>query len=306
MAFHAAGLFGTEDRLLQYLEKHGNAGKQPLHNIVEMIKLPAKKSDMDVKAWGDAVLKCGPSMAQLVKFADKVPVPVMSEMSDGGRTWSMQKTREKVAQFAYDRAAENPALALLCIENAVTEDDFEKALELSTKAPAIKDVPDITIEGEAFDMPGATFRRLDAGDVRGLFLGELTDCCQSIGGQGAECAEYGYTSKNSGFYVVENAKGRVVGQTWAWRGKKGELVFDSLETLGSNVGSDQWVKLVQAFAQALAKKPGNVKALHVGKGGATPGSLRDAFSSAAKPAVPPDYQGYRDSHKQVAVWHKPR
>ncbi|MBI3441871.1 MAG: ankyrin repeat domain-containing protein, partial [Proteobacteria bacterium] len=86
MAFGATGLFGTEDRVLHYLEQWGKAGKQPLHDIIYDIKLPGEKTPgMDLTAWADAVMKCGPSMAKLVKFADKLPVP---EKSADGQTWS--------------------------------------------------------------------------------------------------------------------------------------------------------------------------------------------------------------------------
>ncbi|MCE9506730.1 MAG: hypothetical protein K8R48_00225 [Alphaproteobacteria bacterium] len=85
-----------------------------------------------------------------------------------------------------------------------------------------------------------------------------------------------------------------------WRGKKGELVFDSLETLGDRVKPKQWEKLAMAFAKALGKDPGNVTALHIGAGGETPESLCKAFNQAS--AKPIDYNGYRDSREQVAVW----
>jgi hypothetical protein len=241
-------------------------------------------------------------MAKLVKFADRLPSP---EKSDDGKTWSMVRTREKVAEFVYAGAAENPALAALCMEHNVDEWAFDKALELSRDPPAIKNIPDIAIDGAQFDMPGATFHRLAANDIRGLFLGEMTDCCQSIDGAGRECAEYGFTSENSGFYVVENAKGRIVGQTWAWRGEMDELVFDSLETLGQNVKGDQWLKLTQAFIKALDKKPGNVTTLRIGKGGATPERVISYFNNASRPAIPLGYSGYRDSHKQIIVWCVP-
>jgi hypothetical protein len=302
-AFYASGLFGTEDRVLRYLEKWWPPhSAQPLHDVLYGIKLPQRKTpEMDLKSWADAVLKCGPSMAKLVKFADKLPVP---EKSDDGRTWSMVKTRNRIAQFAYERANENLELAALCIENAVEEHAFDKALDLSKEAPENKNIPDVSIEGEAFDMPGAAFRRLDKDDARGLFLGELVDCCQSIGSVGAECAEHGFTSENGGFYVVENAKGKIVGQTWAWRGDRGELVLDSLETLGHSVTEQQWKKLLDAFGEALAKKPGDIKALHVGMGGATPRGLKEEFNAVAIPAVPADYNGYRDSHEQISILYR--
>ncbi len=291
---------------LQYLEKHGQAGKEPLHDLIQMIKLPQNRtSEMNLADWGDAVLKCGPSMARLVKFADKLPVPVSVKI-DGGKTWSMQKTREAVAEFAYEKAAKNPALALLCLEHAVEERDFNRALELSKKAPKIKNVPDIVIDGAEFDMPGAVFHRLAPDDIRGLFLGELTDCCQSIGGVGQQCATHGFTSKDGGFYVVEKKDDhRIVGQSWGWRGTKKELVLDSDETLGKSMTAAQWLKLTLAFKEALEKKPGDVTALHLGKGGGTPKSLLAAFKDAVNPAKLRNYTGYRDSKEQVVVWRRP-
>jgi ankyrin repeat protein len=309
MAFAATALFGTEQRVLQYLEKYGAAGKQPLHDIIYFIKAPQLKGP-DIKAWGDAVLKCGPGMAKLFAFTNNHNL-VQPEKSSDDKTWSYQNTRRKVAQVAYARATEHAELAALCFENTMEEEDFNYALELvltqkpvlAHKKDIVKNLPDIIIEGKDFNMEGASFHPLPANDVRGLFLGELTDCCQSIGGQGAACAEHGFMSENGGFYVVEKDNKEIIGQTWAWRGKEGELVFDSLETLGQRVTPQQWKKLTVAFAKALKKNAGNVTALHIGTGGATPESLTKSFNAAAA-AQPVDYTGYRDSHKQVVLWER--
>src|ERR1019366_463519 len=122
--------------------------------------------------------------------------------------------------------------------------------------------------------PGARWRRLAPHDTKGLLLGEYTGCCQSVGGVGAACAQHGYQSPDGGFYVVENAKGEIVGQSWAWRGTKGELVLDSLETLGKHVSTTAWKNIVAAFAAKLAESPeNNVTSLHIGQGGGTPKNM---------------------------------
>ncbi len=303
MAFRAAALFQSEQRVLQYLERWGRAGRQPLHDLMYMIKLPEAGAP-NLKDWGDAVLKCGPSMAQLLKFSDRIPSPLKS---DDGRTWSMVNTRAECAKHSFYRAAEHPALAALCFEHRVAEDDFIEALELVKKGPStVKTVPEITIAGQKFDMEGGKFYRLPVNDIRGLFLGEATDCCQSIGNTGGPCAEHGYTSPDGGFFVVENAKGRIVAQTWAWRGENGEMCFDSLETLGNNVTAEQWKKILQEAAKDLtARKDHDVSALHIGTGGNTPDkALRKAFKKSAT-AHPRDYSGYRDSKgAQIVVWQR--
>jgi hypothetical protein len=154
-------------------------------------------------------------------------------------------------------------------------------------------------------MEGAKFYRLPIGDVRGLFLGQMTDCCQSIGGVGSACAAHGYISEQGGFFVLENAKGKIVGQTWAWRGKGGEMCFDSLETLGDHVKDGQWEKLLAEVGKELAaRKDHDVTALHIGMGGKTPDSLQRAFRSATL-ATPRDHTSYRDStNVQIRVWKR--
>lgn len=304
MAFHAAGLFQSAQRVLQYLELWGKAGKQPLHDLVQVIKLP-QNGTPNLKDWGDAVLKCGPSMARLVKFADKISSPCKS--SDG-KTWSMINTRAECAKFSFKKAAEHPALAALCFEHQVEENDFNEALKMTKKnIPAAKAIPEMTIEGKQFGLDGAKFYRLPANDIRGLFLGEMTNCCQSIGGAGSSCAAHGYTSKDSGFYVVENAKGKIVAQSWAWRGMHGEMCLDSLETLGQNVTAEQWAAILTEAAQELSRRADHdITALHVGTGGRTPNdTLRRKFSLAATNATPKDYNGYRDSKDgQIIVWKR--
>lgn len=304
-AFAAAGLFGSEERLLQYLEKWGKPGKSPLFDLLEGLQLPADKiSSQNLANWADAIVKCGPSMAKYLKYADKVPVPAKS--SDG-KTWSMANTRALIAKVAYARGKQNPELATLCIEHAVDEKAFNRALYLAKKPPSRKTIPDITINGRSFDMQGAKFYRLPANDVRGLFLGEIVDCCQSIGKVGEVCATSGFKSEHEGFYVIENAKGRIIGETWAWRGQHGELVFDSLETLGKQISDVQWEKLTKSFARALAKKDDiGINALQIGFSGyaGTPKRLQEVFKKAATAALPVGRPSYRDSKQQIVVWEK--
>lgn len=275
-----------------------------MHDLIQMIALPESGSP-NLKDWGDGVLKCGPSMARLVKFSDRIPSPCKSK---DGQTWSMINTKAECAKFVFRQAAEHPALATLCFEFNVDESAFNEALRLTKKIkPAAKTIPEITISGQSFEMEGAKFYRLPPHDIRGLFLGEMTDCCQSIGGVGSPCARHGYTSPDSGFYVVENAKGKIVGQSWAWRGTKDELCFDSLETLGKNVTSAQWQKIVGAVARDLdSRQDHGITALVIGAGGNTPkDTLCQKFSVAASNAQPKGYNGYRDSKKeQILAWKR--
>lgn len=300
MAFNTAVFFQTSENLLRYIQKWAKAdSKQPLHDITQMIKLPAGLSTRSRRDWASAVLAQGPEMAKLVKFADRLPSPAKSADGTG---WSLTATRAACAQFAYERANENIDLARLCMKYNVDENDFNKSLTILQSRPetANTHIPDLRIDGAAFDMPDHRLYRLAPGDIRGLFLGDLTDCCQSIGGHGTACAEHGFTSPDGGFYVIESAKGDIVGQSWVWRGDKGELCLDSLEALGERISDGAWLKAVKAIGDELARRADHdVTALHIGIGGKTPDTLAKKFN--LKSATPRDYNGYRDSHNQIMV-----
>lgn len=293
-AYNLSVLFGTEDRILRYLQKWGSARKQPLHDLTYKIIIP-QSEHADWKAWGDAVLKFGPDMANLVKFADKLPRPLAT----------LNLTRAEIAKDAYPRSAENPQLAALCFEFEDDENTFNRALGLwqtqKEKGFPVKNIPDFNISGEQFGFPGARFIKLKEDDPRGLFLGEYTDCCQSIGNSsGAPCAIHGFTSDQSGFYAVLSPEDDIIGQTWAWRGTKGELVFDSLETLGTRVSVEQWKNILNECTKSLNDhNPCKVTEFLVGNGGDTPnlGAVTDT------PATPVDYSRYRDSRTQYSIWH---
>jgi hypothetical protein len=304
-AYHTAGLFGTTDRVLAYLDKWGAPGKQPLHDIIQNIKLP-QDARFNIAVWADACLRFGPKMTRLVKFAGGMPEP----LKDDRGQWSYSLTRAEIARSAYPRAAENPELSVLCFTHDWDNDDFQRALkhiaayaEKYGAADAVKPggrIPDIAIDGAAFGKSAHRFYKLPDGDPRGLLLGEFTNCCQHLAGAGSDCAKHGFRSKQSGFYVVADKKtDEIIAQSWAWRGTKDELVLDSLESLPGHMTTPQWRSLCDQFAAAArADKTAAVIAVHIGTGGATP---NDMGYARATPAVPRGYDGYRDSKKQYVV-----
>ncbi len=309
-AMQATALFQSEERVLQYLELWGKQSRAPLHDLVYALSYPYREREpvarnRDMNDWGDAVLKCGPEMEKIFSaFGNQLEGP---EKSDDGKSWSLARTRDKAALFAYARAHVNPSLATLFFKHSIGPERFEHALELTSAPMQKKDIPDISIDGEKFGMPGGKFVRLPDGDLRGLILGELTDCCQSVDKAGHDCAVHGYSSPNGGFYVVQNADEKIIAQTWAWRGTKGEMCFDTLETLGQNVQDDQWGKILHEIGVELTRRDEHtVTRLTVGLGGDTPDSLSASFAHTSKPATPIAYKGYRESQNQLTVWEKPK
>jgi hypothetical protein len=304
-AYNAAALFRTTDRVLTYLQRWGTAGKQPLHDVIQMIEVP-NCDEFNAKEWGDAVLQHGPKMAKLVTYADKILTPLKSA---DGKTYSYSQTKKETAKFHYKNAAKNLDLAVLCRTHNWKESHFNTGLHLTQKYNKLfksnggkkrEGLPDISITGEEFDLAGYNFRKLPDGDIRGLALGELTNCCQHLANAGAECAAHGFVSKHGGFYVVEDKDQNIIGQSWGWKGTTGELTLDSLESLKGRLNTTNWMKICEVFAQKAAQSETAISAIHIGKGGATPAL---DFANASALAQPVDYKGYRDSDKeQYLVW----
>mgnify|MGYP003624323419 CR=1 FL=1 len=339
LSFTASVLFGSAENLLRYLEKWGKNTQRPLFDLLNGAVIPIEGAP-DFKAWGDAALQHGQKMAALVKYADKCPVPKRSVC---GRVTSYESTRDAIALEYYQMAKIYPDMAKFCFKRGWASGHFNKATGLLEKyeryygagqsktgkinvelliggKPVEKPsglsarsgreaIPDLTIDGKRFGKEDYHFYKLPDGDPRGLLLGEYTDNCQHIASAGAACAEYGFMCPSSGFYVVAHKQtDEIIAQSWAWRGEKAEMVFDSLEGLGDRMGSYNWNKLVKSLKYEF-KKHADISAFYIGDAGHTPHTrmlcLKDL--PLRDHAVPPEYDegAYRDTKEtQLRVFKR--
>jgi len=314
LAYCASALFCSRDNVLRYLEKWGKKSPSPLYEVIKDLEIP-KKGRPDFKAWCDAVMQHGPKMAALVKYADKCPVPLRSAC---GRLYSFEATRDAIALKHYPMAETHPDMAKFCFKRGWARESFNKAAGLigqyeryygvgQPKHGAL--IPEVTIDGKRFGKEGYYFYKLPDGDPRGLLLGEYTDNCQHIAGAGAACAEYGFMCPSSGFYVVAHQQtDEIIAQSWAWRGKNGEMVFDSLEGLGERMDWLNWQKLIKSLKYQF-KKHADIQAFYIGDdGGTPPRALLQLKNLPEKDhAVPAEYEedAYRDSKEgQLRVFKR--
>ncbi|MFC0183385.1 hypothetical protein SAMN04515674_105335 [Pseudarcicella hirudinis] len=137
---------------------------------------------------------------------------------------SMSELREIASQFHYDNVT-NIACAQACFELRLDQSTFERYQTLYKSTKVAESCPDVRINNNDF-----VFRKLEYNDPKGALLGLYTNCCQHLHGAASDCAKHGVRDETSAFYVVEKA-GKIIAQSWAWRSKKGDLVFDSIESL---------------------------------------------------------------------------
>jgi len=171
-------------------------------------------------------------------------------------------------------------------------------------------IPNIRLEDREAH-PGVYLMKVPVLDTmqaaRAAAFGRLTNCCQSLGDVGADCAIHGLTSRNGGFYVV--CKGdinnpvvqdEVLGQCWAWRSKGGAIVFDSIE---SNQNNNTAVKeLFSTLALELIKDNHTDKVVCGARSGisGTMGITPKLY--IAEMPIDYDQNKYRDSRYQRLIY----
>ena len=149
---------------------------------------------------------------------------------------------------------------------AFSQEYFEEAQriwELGRKREA-SSIP--RIEGKE-DEYSYEVLRLD--DAAGIFIGNITDCCQKVGGAGESSMLHSMTEKNGRVFVVRDADKKIISQSWLWR--NGDVVcFDNVEIpySGNNQkNQDAIYEIMKRAAKELCEKDKDViyKLLEEGK-----------------------------------------
>ena len=151
-------------------------------------------------------------------------------------------TKTEDLQYAADHAEEIPMQAGITLAQVRQHRTYTENLAEVTKIEAkygkavpgfrLADYP-CNIEPAGITYNGMTARVLDLSDVKDVALaaglGELTNCCQSLGKAGETAMMHGFLNPDAGFWVIEDANGTVKAQAEIWEADGGILVFDNIE-----------------------------------------------------------------------------
>ena len=151
-------------------------------------------------------------------------------------------TKTEDLQYAVDHAAEIPMEAGTTLTQVRRHRTYTENLAEVTKIEAeydrvvpgfkLSDYP-CNIEPVSITYNGMTARVLDLSEDRDIALaaglGELTNCCQSLGKAGETAMMHGFLNPDAGFWVIEDRDGKVKAQAEIWESDKGILVFDNIE-----------------------------------------------------------------------------
>lgn len=86
---------------------------------------------------------------------------------------------------------------------------------------------------ETITVDGYTVSLLPKTDFRNLYIGELTGCCQKLGGAGEDVCIEGWYDQYSSNYVLATSSGKILAHFWLWQTTEGGYVIDSVEARSS-------------------------------------------------------------------------
>lgn len=299
----------------RYLSQNYLDHEHPLYDAL-VFSIPEDGSNVHMQDW-IRLLKFGP---QILKFF-KVALEIEAKL--GGRApTTTEEASDAAVKLSYVRASENPELACICYECGISELVFNKILELEKTRTVQKDcLPDIHISGIDIGekYAGHHLVKMPKSDLRGYILGELTNCCQSVGETGEKYAIDGMNRSHNGFYVLlkpitKAAKSRqnpfkaaeidydsfkIVGQCYAWISIHGNLVLNSWENLEKE-DTEKAIEFVKRLALTMVQDPSfSIGRVTIGSGGQTPEDLKKIKCEF----VDKTFEGSAsyDSHKQYLL-----
>lgn len=238
-----------------------------------------------------------------------------------------------LAKITYKvRYEEDPELALLFIKFNKAIEHFNFALDLYKKFKKTDNLPNIILDcgdktiDDNLKYSGYFIVKLPCDDKHALLLGDITNCCQRIGGHAIDCVIDGVTKQDHGFYVllkkinpkskelplidgkINYTQFKIVGQSYCWISASGNLVLDSwenLKTKAEKLAVDQrWempitdhiiANVLPVYAKEIAKALPNITSINIGIGGETPLQLRGVKQIAIILAKDIDFNNFYEA-----------
>jgi ankyrin repeat protein len=311
------------------LESRDKRTTKPLQDVFLHVNLPISSEIKDRNGWFNLIQKEGARALPFFIEASKI----QGKTKENKAPQTIRDALAAAALVKYARGAKDPDFATLCYsydrpgqdEDAENggrlEAVFNKSLDfMATGWPkkTMDTLPNLTVKGDA--AAGYYWVKLPPSDKRALILGKITDCCQSMGGHSEQCVKDGVSLEDNGFYVLLKHKrgdgskptdgdGRIhydnfqiIGQSYAWKSREGDLCLDSIECLSNSIPNDVLKHLITGFAQQVLATDSTIRRVHIGQGGKTPKDLFPETNTALQMK-----QGvmYNDAQTQYVIAESP-
>lgn len=193
-------------------------------------------------------------------------------------------------------------LAIVARQHKLGKNTFSAVQKAVLKTKKVIQGPSVLPLNISVSIKGYTLKFLERGDYRGLFLGKITNCCQTVGDAGGSCAKAGYRRPDMGFVVIEDSKNEIITQSWVWSCYEGgmNIILDSIESKGIGNREDIICELYSKFAAECRKENINIL-IGCTNYGVTPIVRKRVCSEERYNFRALDYNGYLDGKEQTMV-----
>jgi hypothetical protein len=241
----------------------------PYHDalLIRLNELPPAHAIQDRLGWMKLVQQknVGVRAFPYLAIANKI-----EEKNECRAPSTLEQAKEIAARCKYSRIDEDKEFGILCNQYKISEKRFNKCLEYIQSGWPKKEedsIPKLIITHKKF-----TWSKLPVTDKCALILGDITDCCQSLGGHSDQCVKDATSLSDNGLYILQDGK-KIIGQAYLWRSKTGNICLDSIECLNNSISGSELHILLTEFAQKLLNKHSDIKRVTIGTGGKTPKNL---------------------------------
>lgn len=299
-------------KLVQDYFKKFAKGDKPIHDALVQ-NLPVNDPPLqDISGWRALIQKSGYKALGVFQQAQGI-----EKLLKGKAPTDMVEAIDAAMKVSYARAEEYPELARLCKKYSVSEDHFNKCLEIERDRKKQDVLPVVSVSGAAIGLAGYHLVKLPIDDPHAYLLGNITNCCQRIGGESELCVIDGITREHNGFYVLLKGKPgvepmidgkinydyfKIVGQTYAWLSEEGSLTLDSWENLRPEVDDPVAVELLKTFSEKVTTASDDVLRVTIGMGGKTPQFFQTQSELVQHPEKISEGFQYGDSYKQALIF----
>lgn len=292
--------------------------------LVALNAFPPANEVSDKAGWQKLMIKEGIKAIPFFMMAEKIEHKIEEKTQE--RKKRAPETLEEAKWIntfcTYTRADEDEEFAKLCKRYNVSEYRFNRCLDYLSAGNGwpkkqADTLPDITIVGTG-DATDLYWVKLPVTDKRGLILGDITNCCQSIGGHSEPCVKDAASLNNNALYVLVKALKKneplivngeindkdfkIIGQSYAWKSVTGNICLDSMECLAGEVTDSALRTILSDFSKQVLENYPNIRYVNLGIGGKT---LIQLFSNATiSEKILQGYQ-YADSFSQYCIAQKP-
>jgi hypothetical protein len=226
------------DRLIRTFS---NRETRPYHEaLLTHLTLPHASDIQDRAGWIGLIQKYGVKAFPAFAAAKKIEAKNFNKAPK-----DIDQAKSLLAMCSYTRFNEDTDFAVICNKYQITESTFDRCLDYMKSGWPKKtgdNIPSVTIQQENF-----TWSKLPVDDKRALIIGQITDCCQSIGGDSEQCVKDYVSLPNNGLYILKD-KNKIIGQAYVWLSKAGNLCMDSVECLTNSIFNDKLKNLLNEFA----------------------------------------------------------